>query len=228
MQHPKDLSTKERIIQAIARVLGAVKWPLVFLLIALAAFVLIYLVVGEVRSNRIEKSTVIAERIEDDFESWLALEEDEDRETAGVDLLERIDGLIESYPRYYAAQRALYIRGRIYFQTATWEGAKDSFVEIADRFPKSYLAPIALVNAATAMEEAEKFDDAIKLLVRVTEEFLSPEVPAVLFSLGRLHETTLDPDGALRYYNRLLDEHPSSGWTNLAQTRIIVINIDRS
>ena len=145
-----------------------------------------------------------------------------------ADLLNRISQLLDKYPRLYASQRALHLRGRIYYHMADWENARASFVELADRFPKSYLAPAALVAAATAMEQAERYDDAISLLKRVTDDFQTPEMPAVLFSLGRLSEAVSDNESAMTYYGRLLDEYPSSGWTNIAQSRIISLKIDRS
>lgn len=228
MQQPKELSLKERIIEKTVLVLNKLKLPLIIFMAALAVFIVVYLIVGEVRTKKTETSTILVERIEDDFASWLGLEEAEERETIGLDILERLESVISDYPRFYAAQRALYIQGSIFFQTNAWDAAKTSFSEIANRFPKSYLAPIALVNAATAMEEADEIDEAITLLERVREDFSTPEMPTVIFSLGRLHEAKEDLAGALTYYELLLDGYPSSGWTNIAQTRIIVINIDRS
>ena len=71
------------------------------------------------------------------------------------------------------------------------------------------------------------YEDAVNLLVRITTDFETPEMPAVLFNIGRLFETIERPDDAISYYERLLDEYPNSGWTSIAQSRIIVLKIDR-
>ena len=49
---------------------------------------------------------------------------------------------------------------------------------------------------------------------------------ATIFALGRLHESTEDTDSARSYYERLIDEYPASGWTNLARSRIITLNLE--
>ena len=78
------------------------------------------------------------------------------------------------------------------------------------------------------METAENLAAAVTLLERIVEEFDTPAIPSVLFTLGRLSEQSELNDAAIEYYERLLDEHPSSGWTSIAQSRIIVLKIDRS
>ncbi len=228
MQQSSEPTAKQRIVEAFSRTVYSLRYVFAGLLTALLLFVIVYLVAAEVRDRRAERSSVIVERIEDDFALWVEQEESADRQTMQIDLLDRIDSLLAQYPRLYSAQRALQLRGRIYYETAAWDQARAAFVELADRFPKSYLAPIALVNAATAMEEAGRYDVAIELLLRITEDFETPEMPAVLFSLGRLNETVGKPDAAVRFYERLLDEYPSSGWTSPAQSRIILLKIDRS
>lgn len=225
---PKELTPKQRLIEATSNTLTALRYPLLGLLIALLVFVIVYVSVTEVRSRRLDRSTTIVEGIEDDFYDWVDLDEGDERTAMAADLVERLDAVIDDYPRLYSAQRGLYLKGQLSFETGDFRAAGDAFVELADRFPGSYLAPVSLVNAATSLEEAGAFSDAIPILERVIEEFDSPEAPAVLFSIGRLYETVGNPDAATAAYEKLLDEHPSSGWTNIAQSRIIGIKIDRS
>jgi tetratricopeptide (TPR) repeat protein len=228
MQQSRELSRKERIIEGASTALYKLRFVLLGFLAVFVVFVVIYLIVGEVTARRVEQSTTIVEAIEDDFNDWLESEEGEARDSGATDLLERIDSVLSKYSRLYAAQRALYIRGSMFFLTGAWEESMESFVELADRFPKSYLAPVALINAATAMEEGERYPEAISLLERVVAGVETPERASALFSLGRLHELQGSVEKAVESYELLLDDHPSSGWTNLARSRIIVINPGRS
>ncbi len=251
MQHTREKTPKERFTEALSEFLHRFRFVLIGLLAAIIVFVIVYFVATEIRNDRIEQSTARVERVEQDFESWLtnkrrseapaetaagedveAEEEDSqspvEADERAQDILRRLNDIIESYPNLYSAQRALYVRGRYYFETEQWNESAASFVALADRFPKSYLASISLINAAISMEEAENFVNAVSYYERTLDEYVgdTPEIPAVLFSLGRLHEQMSEPESARTYYERILDEYPSSGWTNIAQTRIIYLNLD--
>lgn len=224
----RELTPKERFVESISKILFSLRYVLVALLLALLVFVVTVLIANEIRSSRTERSTIIVERIEDDLSQWADSIDEEFRQSLGVDLISRLDSVVADYPRLYAAQRGLFLLGRIYYGSGAWEASAQSFVALADRFPNSYLAPIALINAASAKEEAEDTIGAISLLERVAAEFDSPELPAVRFSLGRLNEQQGNIDEAIAHYEQLLDEHAASGWTNIARSRIIVLQIDRS
>ena len=128
----------------------------------------------------------------------------------------------------YAGDRALFLLASYYFYAEQWELSAETFLKTVDANEKSYLAPVSRINAAVALEEAGKYEDAIEIYAQVIEKDgdVSPEIPRVLFSLGRLNETHGTEGSDLEYYNRLVDEYPSSSWTNLAQDRIIYLNLD--
>ncbi len=228
MQHTREKTPKERLVEALSAFLYRFRFVLIGLLALIIIFVIVYFVVTEIRGDRLETSTARVERIEQDFESWLSADDSEPEDERAQDILQRLNEIIDKYPSLYAAQRALYVRGRYYYETEQWNEASESFVELADRFPRSYLASISLINAAIAMEEADNFVNAVSYYERTIDEYAeeTPEIPAVLFSLGRVHEQMDQPESARTHYERILDEHPSSSWTNLAQTRIIYLNLD--
>lgn len=230
MQKQQEQSPKERFLEVFTGILYKLRYPLIGVLLAFLLFVITYFVVSEIRQKRIERSTVLVERVEADLYTWIETEDLAEVDAKLGDLRGRLAYILDTYPRLYASQRALFIQGRLSYQIELWDDARASFVELADRFPKSYLAPIALASASTAMERAENPKAAIILLERVVDEYstLFPEIPAILFSLGRLNEQIEENEAAIAYYEMLLDEHPASGWTNLAQNRIIDLKIDGS
>ena len=227
MQQNQEVTTKERILRRLTAILHQNRIWLGGLVVALLAFVAIYSIAMEVQRKRIESATVLAERAQELFSTWSAEEEEESRKQMGEQLLEDLARIIEDYPRTYATQRAFFVRGSLYFRTEDWDLSAADFASVAERFPGSYLAPVALVNAGVAMEEKEAYMDAIAFYLRVLDEYPTryPGIPAVLFDIGRLSETTGDLLNAQAYYERIVDEYPSSGWTSLARNRIIYLGI---
>ncbi len=101
------------------------------------------------------------------------------------------------------------------------------WTDLADGAPKSYMAPIGLLNAASAWEEGGKPEKAIEALARVVSAYRQtlPETPRALFALGRLSEKLEANDKAAGYYNELIDGYPGSSWTKLARDRIIYLQV---
>ena len=225
----REPSGSEKFLQKLSSSIYNLRYILIAVLGTLAVVVITWAIVSEVTANRTETSTILVEKAEEKFQNWID-EEDEELITRLADeLLVDLDRILDDYPKRYAAQRALYLKGNFYFRTENWEQAAQAFLEITDRFASSYLAPVAAINAAVSYEEAENYQQAITVYLRIVEDFAdtSPEIPRVLFSLGRLTETTGGTkEEALEFYNRLIDEHVSSSWTNLARDRIIYLNID--
>jgi TolA-binding protein len=224
----REPSGKEKVLQRLSATIHKLRYILIAVLGALAILVVTWIIVGEVRSNRIESSTVLVEMAEEKFESWIGEEDEETATKLAEEIIDELTRVVDDYPRLYAGQRALHLLGSFYFRSANWPLSADSFLKLADKFPDSYLAPISRINAAVAMEESGDYAKAIQTYVQVLDLYqdISPEIARVLFSLGRLNETQGTKEAALEYYNRIVDEHPSSGWTNLAQDRIIYLNLD--
>ncbi len=224
----REPSGSENFLQRLSATVYTLRYVLIGVLIALVVLIITWAIFIAIRSNRIESSTVLVEIAQDKLDAWVDAEDDENKTAIANDLQKALLTVIDTYPRLYAAQRAYQIQGSLFFRTNQWDLAAQSFLDLADAFPKSYLAPISIVNAAVSYEEAEKFGLALETYRRVLDEFasVSPEIPRVLFSLGRLSESVGTKQQALEYYTRLADEYASSSWTNLARDRIIYLNLD--
>jgi len=177
-----------------------------------------------VYQNKIEKSAVAAEELQKLFEEWSAAPEEEKAEKESQ-ILRNAEDAIESFGSMYAAQRARMVLGGLYYEKEEWDAAVEEYDALADSFPRSYLAPIALMSAAVANEQAGRPDDAISAYQRVREAYSEtfPDVAYALFSIGRLYEKTGKNDAALEAYNEVVDNFSASSWTNLAQDRIIYL-----
>ena len=224
----RETSGSEKILQRLSSAIYNLRYILISVLGAIAIVAIVWAIVTGVTGKRTESSTVLVERAEQKFEAWIDEEDEEAAATIAEELQIELARVISEYPRLYAAQRAYHVLGSFLFRTENWLPAAESFLELADRFPKSYLAPVSIINAAIAYEEAGNLQKAVEAYLRVTNEYASksPEVARVLFSLGRISEALGSPEEAIDYYNRLVDEYTSSSWTNLARDRIIYLNLD--
>jgi tetratricopeptide (TPR) repeat protein len=224
-QQPSGTTT---FLQRLASIVHSLRYILLGVLGALVVLIITWAIVIEVRSNRTESATVLAEHAQERLDEWIDEEDEEKKAIIAEELQGTLLSIIDTYPRLYATQRAYHIQGSFLFRSEQWEVAANSFLDLAEKFPKSYLAPISIVNAAVSYEEAEQDVRALETYRRIIDEFaeVSPEIPRVLFSLGRLSETVGTTQQALEYYTRLVDEYSTSSWTNLARDRIIYLNLD--
>lgn len=175
------------------------------------------------------RSTALIEAAQESYGEWSAAEESEKAELEST-LREELAAVLEAYPRTYAGQRALFIRGGLEFDLENWEEAATDYLALADGFTDSYLAAVSLFNTAVAYEKLDRNEDAAVMYQRLVDRYGStaPQADHALFSLGRLAEQRNDSAAAKSFYDRLVSEYPDSGWTGLARNRIIYLTAQGS
>ncbi len=228
MAEKERASLKDRLTEALSRY----RKPL---LLGLALFVVVLVATFaylEIQQRRAEEALARIEEAEASFEAWVdAREADEDGGAEGIriELESDIEEIIRRYPRKYAANRARFLQGEIYWELGDWVSAGERYRETADSFPRSHLASVSLYNAGVAFEEAGDLDSAVENLQEVVDRFAespSPLVPQAVFSLGRLAEEQEDFGSAREHYQQLVESHPGSNWTSLARNRIILLSAE--
>ncbi|MDR1933490.1 MAG: tetratricopeptide repeat protein [Spirochaetales bacterium] len=190
----------------------------------------------QVRKNRIEVSSARIEAVQQQYTDWLAAKDEAEKENAAVDIVAKAgvleedlaaaaQAIIKEFPDLYAQMRAQDILASIAFRKKEYEKAAELWMVLAEKHPKTYYAPFALQNACAAWEEAGRPDKAAEALTQVVTKFSAafPDMPRVLFSLGRLAEAGETFEDAQTHYNRLVEEYPGSSWTKLAYNRIIFL-----
>ena len=161
---------RERINAGLAK-----NWK--FAVIILAAIILAMagiLTLDTVQNKKRDDSAKLAEDIQELFLEWL---EEEPEERADDEIMALIDQALTEYPRHFAAQRALFTRGRMAYERENWLEASGDFDEFADRWPKSYLAPVSLFSAAAAKEEADNLDGAKESWSRLVDQYSDTSSP---------------------------------------------------
>jgi cytochrome c-type biogenesis protein CcmH/NrfG len=125
----------------------------------------------------------------------------------------------------YSGSRAYALLAGIHGDKKEWAEAEQAWRDAAKKAGKSYLAPVALFNAAAAAEEQGKTAEAIALYTEclaLSESF--PSSPRAQFAVGRLEEKQGNKENALEAYRTLRTKWPNDTlWRNLAQSRIIGI-----
>jgi len=226
MAHSPESSPRQRIVSAITSILQQGRYIILGTVIAALAVVILYAIYTEVATKRAETATREVEAIQKTYENWST--ETDASKKAGMEkaIVVQTDVILKKYPRTYAAQRSLLIRGDLAYANKDWKNAVSFYTRLADRFPGSYLAVVALTDGAAANEQQGDAAGAIALDKRILSyKGLAPEIPSAIFALGRLYEEQSDKKNAQLYYNKLIDQYPDSGWTKLARDRIIALSL---
>ncbi len=184
------------------------------------------LVYVEFQKKNLEEST---RRIEDVLKRVSSYQQasGEEKEKVEKEILKELDAILSRYPSYYAAVRALHVKADLLFEKKEYKGAAELWETLAKKYPKSHLAPIALMRVAVCKEELGDLDGALQALKEVDARYgkTFPETPHILFSIGRIYEAKSSFTEAASFYNRLVDEYPQSSWTKLARNRLIYFKV---
>lgn len=182
-------------------------------------------ITSAVHSSRTQASMGRLEKLSDDMDAWSSEQDATKKAELEKTLTGGLDELVATYPRYYAAERALTMRARIAEEKKDWNSALKDWAAVAEKFPKTYLAPIALHNGAVAAEEAGNPERAAELYKALVDDYSGSVlgISHAYFALGRLTEESKDYSGALVYYEKLVASFPDDDWTKLAKDRIITI-----
>lgn len=226
MQHHEELTFKQKLLKSISDFLSS-KWIFLIILIAgILVFAIGATVYNEIRSSINEKATVLIEEIEDSYTAVAGMESDDSGKSVKItEILKSLDDVIDNYSTFYAAQRALFLKGDVLFQDKQYDKASEIFNNFAEKYKKSYLAPIALNNAAVCYENTDQNDKAIDTYKKIESVYASeyPDISHVIFSLGRLYEKKEDYKTSADYYNLITSKYTNSDWTNFARDRIIYL-----
>jgi tetratricopeptide (TPR) repeat protein len=191
------------------------------ILVAIAAVA----VLSAVKESSATASVARAETLIEDYAVYRSEPDAAKKAEAEKALLASADEIAAKWPRLFAAQRALSIKADLYETKQDWASAEKAWLAAVDAVPDSYLAPIALQQAATAAEELGANDRAIECYKRLIAKYEDRTVglPHAYFALGRLSEGAKDYAAAMENYRKIVTTWPDDDWTKLATDRIIAL-----
>jgi len=170
---------------------------------------------------RIDKS-------QSDYSLW-NLESDATKKAALAKTLEdELAQIQKTAPTGYGLSKAWFLQGNYNAAQKKWPEAAAAFRTAYDKDPKSYLAPIALLNSGASLEEAGRDAASLESYDLFLKDFSADTVlaPQVYFTQGRLLEAAGKPTEAVAAYKKLLEKFPESNWTKLGRDRILLLTKD--
>lgn len=222
MAKVEEQSSTRQIVTKISAFIGRHRKVFLVVLIILAVGIVGFVVGSEIMRGRINESTRLAEQLQETYEEFQIANDDE-KDDLAAQILASTNAVVTTYPRLYASQRALFVAGSLQYDREIYDESIEYYDDLANRFPESHLAPIALFNAAVAAEVSGNSTRAVEYYERIVEEHGSDaiETPHALVSLGRLAESEARYSRAADYYRQVEEEYPTGSWTNVARARIL-------
>jgi tetratricopeptide (TPR) repeat protein len=217
---------RRRISNFLARTVDRFRVALWVILITAAVLLVAYFIYNEVNRKLISDATMLAEGAESIYSSWQSESDAAKKATLEKDLKAQLDQLIGRFARQYGGQRGLFIRAELSFQAKAWDAALKDYESLAVTFPKSYLAPVSLFDAAICSEEKGDRDNAQRLYVKAYESFPESTVaPRAIFNAARLDEEKSAWAEAQKRYELIDSQYSQSEWNKLAKNRLIQLKV---
>jgi tetratricopeptide (TPR) repeat protein len=200
----------------------------VFVLVAfgVAMLALIGVAVGTMISGAaLKASTAGMEKLEADFALYEAEQDQAKKAELEKAFVASADEIAKKWKGRFAALKALSFKARISEYKKDWVESEKNWLAVVESGPDSYLAPVALQEAARAAEEQNSPDRALAAYRKLVDKYGDKAVgiPHAYFSIGRLAESTKDYPAALIAYQKIASTWPDSDWTKLATDRILFL-----
>jgi tetratricopeptide (TPR) repeat protein len=225
-QSNDEASFSEKISELIQRNRMQLLVGLAAIVLVIAAFVIVSVASEKSQSDALSKVDAFNrkyEKLKTSLSGGEALDVSQQLEL-GILLVEVTE--FEKKNSGFAAARAYSIDASINMDQKNWGAAEEKWLKAAETAPKSYLAPIAVYNAAVAAEEQGNIESAIAYYSKAAgfgDSF--PAAARAQFSVGRLEESRSNRDSAIEAYRNLLAKWPNETiWPNLAQNRLLVLS----
>ncbi len=223
---------KEPLTARVAVGLQEKKRVIFIALIALVIVVAGALIAVKVSQGKTYQHVLQWEAIETSLLDLEAMDsEDESWDDAHAELLQDTEDLLGSTKgKGFADMNTRMVQGRLYTMQEDWNSAADAFLSIETYHPKSYLAPVALFNAAASYEEAGEFGKASEVYQRIIDtQDANPmaDVVRAYFYLGRVAYQQGNTEEASNVWNMMISMYQSdlaaTEWVKLAETMLLTI-----
>lgn len=124
----------------------------------------------------------------------------------------------------FSHNTAYYVLGNIYYDRGSWKESQKYLVRFADSEKKNALAPIALLKAALALEQAKDLKGAIGIYKRLEGTYSDSAVAdQIYYNYARACAMNNDLDGSRQYYNKVIAAYPESAFAPLAKKRLFLL-----
>ena len=221
MEKNEKNGAREAVIQFIQKF----RIVLLVLLALIIGGIIVAIAYEEVTKASVAALTSMVEQLDSAHEAVLTAKTDEEKKTLTNDFDAMVKKASDSFKGTFAEQRAYFIKGSMLYADKSFSDAEIMFVKAATAMPNSYLAPVALLSAAFAAEDANNTVKAIEYLTKITKDYekSSALVSRAWFNIGRINEAGQQYKDAAAAYQKIVETSAGSNWTKLAKDRIIYL-----
>jgi len=216
-KNTKELTTEQKLQNNIS---GFFEKNLKLLVICAAAVLVVVLAVVIISSSvkkASDNAMINIQELENKVLSYSSLGDDE-KASLIADLEKAEQG------KGYVSVKASYLKGLTYYLADNYQKAYNSFMASVDKDSDSYLAALAIVNAAACQEALGNTSAAVELYTRINNQFEISSVGAkALFNTGRIYYQQGNSDLAKAVFSQLVDKYPSSEYSALANDILVLM-----
>ena len=217
---------RRKISNFLARTVSRFRIALWVVVIAAAAFLIGYIIYGQIQASRSTKAALLIETAQATYGSWQSETDIAKKAALEKTLTDQLAAVITRYPSQYGAQRGFFLRAELYYKNKAWDVAIKDYEVLVTRFPKSYLAPISLFNEAICYEEKGDVGNAQKTYMKIYQTYPAATVaPRAIFDAARLDESKSAWADAQTKYQSLDTLYSQSVWDKLAKNRLIELKV---
>ncbi len=150
---------------------------------------------------------------------------------ASVGDVERVKGVVKDLRGFidstyfgFAHTMGYYALGNMLFSQKEYREASSNLVRYADKAPKTTLAPLALLKAAIALEEANDLKGALELYKRLEDKYADSIIgDQIFFNAARVYAKNKDLVNSRNYYNKVIASYPESAFAQQAKKRLFMM-----
>lgn len=189
-------------------------------LVGLAAVLVIIIAAVVAVDNVNTRNNLRFEKIMDDYAKYMEAGDSEKTKGLTGELRKFIDDTWFGF----AHTMAYYALGNLYYDQKEYSEASKCLLHYADKKPKTALAPLALLKAAIALEEAKDLKGAMDIYKRLEEKYASGMIAdQIFFNQARVYGKMKDIVNARASYNRVISSFPESAYAQMAKKRLFLL-----
>lgn len=186
-------------------------------LLAVLVIVIAGVVAADFMKNR---NNLRFEKIMDNYAKYSATGDSEKIKGLAVELKQFVDDTYFGF----AHTMGYYALGTMYYDQKEYKEAGNCLLRYADNKPKSNLAPMALLKAAIAFEEANDLKGAMEIYRRLEDKYSeSMAADQIFFNQARVYGKMNDMVNARSSYNRVISSFPESAYAQMAKKRLFML-----
>ncbi len=139
------------------------------------------------------------------------------------DVLALYQQILDDYPNTASAERALVLSGNLQYTHEQYADAQKQFSAYLAKYPNGQLRNQAEESLGYVYEQQGDYQQALVTFKKAEANAPDSRKSVLLLAIGRNYENLSQTDQAIETYQRVLESNTSSGWKDMAQERVEIL-----